>query len=565
MTQPAVLARGTLQNTHLAFALLALLDKHATGTLVLETPGGCKTAIGFTNGVPKKFHSPERQRHLGDILVELGHLTAEQREVTQAAAAAAQRLHGEHLISIGAIDEDLLDRALRTQLLEQLSWACDLPKATAFGFYDQKNYLEHWAGAGTLISPLLVIWQLARAGHPLPQLAEHVQRWQPLVLKINPRAPLDAFGFDAAEQALVSTLRDCPQTMQSLGNLALVPETSLQRLIYVLALTRSLATATDADPIGAGLGLEAATNLLEPQKQPDSVSNSAAVVVHQEPSQVRAQMASIPGTDGQVEERRASLIALAEACEQMNHYELLNLEQQATAEQVAAAFFSAAKKFHPDRLGPDLADLRPLSAKLFARLTEAHQVLASDSARADYDRALAQGQEGSLDDEQQRINDILLAAKCYQKAEVLLKKRMLDAALLEARKAHESDPSQADYLALLAWVTACKTEHSQELQPVLIQLNTAVRMSPESEKVRFYRAQVLGRLGRQLEALSDYKFVVTKNPHNIDAQREVRLWEMRQKNQSTPAGRPSAGPTSAGNGKAGEPTRSGVLSKLFKR
>ncbi len=248
-------------------------------------------------------------------------------------------------------------------------------------------------------------------------------------------------------------------------------------------------------------------------------------------------------------------MALAARCETLDHYELLGVPRDATSPQIQAAFLEAAKRFHPDKLGSELADLRPTSAKLFARITEARQTLTNARSRTEYDTKRAQGMTRQVD-EQHRIQEIVNAATCFQKAEVFLKKRMLGPAEQEAKRAHESDPEQADYLALLSWIQANKPDSAAKLPEILAQLSAAVHMSPESEKIRFYRAQVLTRLGRHLEAVNDYRLVVAKNPHNIDAQREIRLWEMRQHGAHAAQSHQRPDPP--------EPT-GGVLSKLFKR
>jgi hypothetical protein len=52
-----------------------------------------------------------------------------------------------------------------------------------------------------------------------------------------------------------------------------------------------------------------------------------------------------------------------------------------------------------------------------------------------------------------------------------------------------------------------------------------------STSIRFYRAQVLKRLGRQDDAYRDFRFVARQKPEHLDAVREVRLHEMRVRNQ----------------------------------
>ena len=237
-------------------------------------------------------------------------------------------------------------------------------------------------------------------------------------------------------------------------------------------------------------------------------------------------------------------------------------------------------------MGPELSDLREIASRLFARVTQAHQCLSDSARRAEYDAHLLRG-PSSADDEQQRVHAVIQAATSFQKAEVLFKKRMFAAAELEAKHAHESDPDQADYLALLAWIQANKPNSEGQLPSILDRLNEALRIDSGSEKTHFYRAQVLTRLGRQREALADYRFVVSKNPHQIDALREIRIWEMRRKGRDTlpgessrrassPAPSPSRHPSDSkqtarisnsptAENRPSQTPKPGMLGKFFKR
>jgi hypothetical protein len=79
--------------------------------------------------------------------------------------------------------------------------------------------------------------------------------------------------------------------------------------------------------------------------------------------------------------------------------------------------------------------------------------------------------------------------------------------------------------------------------------------------VRWYRGQLLKRLGRERQAIEDFRFIILKDPRNVDAQREIRLFDMRrpQTRSDAPADgarRPSPPPDA--------PSKS-FLGKLFKR
>jgi DnaJ-domain-containing protein 1 len=249
------------------------------------------------------------------------------------------------------------------------------------------------------------------------------------------------------------------------------------------------------------------------------------------------------------------------------HYDVLGLPPGAPVSAVQSAFFALAKKWHPDRLRPEVSDLKEQAARVFARVSQASQVLTDPTARASYDKSLTQG---SAPDEAEQVQRVLRANTAFQKAEVHLKRGNLALAEKEAQIAYSSDPSQADHVALYVWIAAQKP--SADLTELAVQLEKAAKTDPNNLRVRWYRGQLLKRLGRAREALHDFRFIVERDPRHTDAHREVRLYAMRRGNQppsdppNTP-GRPSqpAMPDPRGGRKSSPPAKPGLLNKLFKK
>jgi curved DNA-binding protein CbpA len=74
----------------------------------------------------------------------------------------------------------------------------------------------------------------------------------------------------------------------------------------------------------------------------------------------------------------------------LSHYELLGIDAGADKKAIKAAYFELVNDFHPDRyFGKNLGSFKPKLERLFARVTEAHDVLTRQTAREDYDRYLA--------------------------------------------------------------------------------------------------------------------------------------------------------------------------------
>jgi curved DNA-binding protein CbpA len=76
--------------------------------------------------------------------------------------------------------------------------------------------------------------------------------------------------------------------------------------------------------------------------------------------------------------------------EQLDHYELLNVDAQADKKALKAAYFELVNFFHPDRyFGKNLGSFKPKLERLFTRVTEAHDTLSRQAGREEYDRYLA--------------------------------------------------------------------------------------------------------------------------------------------------------------------------------
>lgn len=64
-----------------------------------------------------------------------------------------------------------------------------------------------------------------------------------------------------------------------------------------------------------------------------------------------------------------------------NYYQILGIDEQATAEQIKKSYRSLARKFHPDR-NPD----RPDAEERFKAIQEAYDILSDPDKRKEYDR-----------------------------------------------------------------------------------------------------------------------------------------------------------------------------------
>jgi curved DNA-binding protein CbpA len=409
-----------------------------------------------------------------------------------------------------------------------------------------------------------------RRGVDPRRVRELLDRLGDAPLRFHPEAPLGRFDFDPREQAVIDVLRAKPQPLAELVGRGLAEPALVELLVYTLSALRHFDTGSGARPVGsdrasASMHAQAAapaTPAPVPTPSPRAQAvTRAAPLPSPTPSPVAA--AGPKDTDAfrrEIAERLGST--------KQSYYQVLGVPDDAPSEAIASAFFQLAKRFHPDRLGAGFEDVREQATRLFARMTEAHQVLSDATRRAEYDELVKHG-EGAAE-EQEEVLRVVRAATSFQKAQVLLKRSNLAAAEAEARQALADDPEQADHVALVAWIDASKP--NADLEAVLKVLNGCVKREEVNLRARWYRGQILKRLGQVRRAVEDFRYIVERDPRHVDAQRELRLHDMTRtgrnlggnKTTHPPAG-DSIRPRRTSSNPPPPPEKGGFFGKFFKK
>lgn len=135
-------------------------------------------------------------------------------------------------------------------------------------------------------------------------------------------------------------------------------------------------------------------------------------------------------------DRKRHVLDLFYRLDQLDHYELLGVSQQADKKEIKAAYYELVKLYHPDRyFGKQLGTFKPKLEKTFQRLTEAHDALTRKKERDEYDRYL-----GTL--RKNHARDRLLTDDSLFSAELERARRAIEeAAMLAERKSRASSSS----------------------------------------------------------------------------------------------------------------------------
>lgn len=132
---------------------------------------------------------------------------------------------------------------------------------------------------------------------------------------------------------------------------------------------------------------------------------------------------------------------------EMDYYELFDLKNSATFNEIKETYYQYAKKFHPDRMGEAAnPDLRDKANFVFARINKAFEVLSNEEKRREYDMT---GYKEIQNADKKSENLIEKANLYYRKAKTLYSQQRFREAASLMEEVIRNDPGKASYYLLL--------------------------------------------------------------------------------------------------------------------
>jgi curved DNA-binding protein CbpA len=490
-------AQGTLGKTPFAHLLLYAHDRQLTGTLAIW---------------------PEQNAE--------GGRGQDRLFLQEGAVVAVRTLHGH-----GSVADAVVALFARTE--------------GPYGFYADQNLLgsseDVLRGA---IDTYTALSRGLRAHAREPVIDGVLLKIGPRALRVRKGLPIERLELPAAQRALVEHLQSNKASLDELMRGKEVAPHDLRRLLYLLTLIRGIETAEDQASV-AGLTMETMPPAPEGRAAPSEPTARA------EPIEITRPRVSLPAPNTgtmslpapppppnlahQDSARWSEIAELFDKLDELTHYQLLGVAQNATTTEINSAYFAQVKRFHPDRLPAGFGALARCAQQLFDRLTEANATLSDPTMRLDYNRSVEDG--GGTRAAERMMRNVLDSTLEFQKAEVMMKRRDFTQAMQHMRSALTKNPEEPDYHALYAWLLhLMNPTDPAPMDEMLSSLDRALKANPNSERAHYYRGVVLKRLKRDREALNHFRKALEINPRNVDAAREVRLAGMRRDSKPPPPG-----------------------------
>ncbi len=561
--RPTPDARGDLGKTPFAHLLVYASERRLSGSIELTQADGRASAISLAEGAVTQSRTSEPVAHLGKLLLEMGYVTEAVLDATRERLAEGGRLHGTLLREAGVSDARLRE-ALQAQLALKLDYIFTLPPTTTFAFYNAFNVLEGYGGVEPLTFDLLaVIWRGVCLAPPQEHVEAALRRIEAAPLRLKPGVSIEQLAVADDFIRLVTAMRARPSMVPELITKSGLNASTARLVLYTLLITKQIEPIEAVTmsmpliqmPTAAALALSAAqsrgiSRLTGASPSPPSIlSMPAAPSAPAGPPQAAAL---------DLAARRAEIVDLASRIERMDYFQMLDLPHDVEPAAIEARFVELAMRWHPDRLPQPLADMKAPCTRVFGRFSEAQKTLMNPEERARYMRLIKDG--GATPEAQAYIARIVEAATTFQKAEVCTKRGDYAQARALCFAAHEADPTQADYLALLAWIESMDPANQSPAatQQRIAMLDRAVAVSPRSERSYFYRGMLYKKLNQMDLAILDFRKTAELNPRNTEAVREVHLYVARKATADAAPKKPEAGPPAGSK-------ISGLLSKLLKK
>jgi curved DNA-binding protein CbpA len=604
--------------------------------------GDVAAAVYVRGGMPAKIKTRAAVAYLGQVLYEHGAIDERQLNASLMDVATRKMLQGRALMDSGAISLDILRAGLVDQTHRKIRHLFTLPSDTQFAFFADADLLASFGDDDVVpVDPMPALWRGVRDFPSWPHVRAMLGRVERVQCVLSATANLARFKLDADELALAECLRARAMGVNEFSGLGVLVPNVAELLYYCLLITRQIEVAADARtstvpprpanqvamstappptitsrpplqphqsgsferPISFNMKVASPVSLPPSSASPPSVipyaphaPPGAVTTISSMPPQstvIKPPVSAPPPryTPGgslevspQFAARRKQISDKLDMIQKEDFFTMLGLAREATAEDAQRAFFRLAELWHPDRLPAVLDDMRDSCATVFSHLSEAHNILSDERRRQKYIERLNDERAPTI--EIASVRPVPGTANLFEGAEICASRKEWARAEALCARYIEDHPNHGPSIALFAWAQANKTEN-QSVEATKEQvklLDRALTVDWEYERGYHWRALLYRRLKQENFAIKDFRAAASLNPHNIEAAREVRIFDMRKRSTprygqkaespiATPPSSPPQGPSSGfplGGAREEPPidrkkTISGLFNKILKR
>lgn len=444
-----------------------LMDQHITGELNIYYDDREKpSSISFHKGTICKIEHEDSQSYFGALLLEKGFVSA--KELKDALRDQGNKPLGEKLIESSSLSPHAVDIIQHEQMLIRISKTIRDTRVKIR--FNETNVTKSPNGInGYLFTQLLSDWICSKI--TLDWLKLFYAPWleNPVVRgaefgKMNLLKDLPV----AINFSKILMQEDWPHKLQDIISQNTIAEEDILRGLHFFALQR--------------------------------------VIVFDEKTQ----------TNNNFEIKIARAKKILEGFQNKNHYEVLNLSQNAQPSEVHNTYYELAKVFHPDKLPPQSsAELKEITQKIFSIMTNAYQILSNKIKREEYQKTLEFGQ----------AEEVLKAEASLEEALRFIQ----NGKNREARKAFEKimamRGARSDVIVYYLWALIKEKRRNTDHYKLSEQVNKYLNRVPHEDRHSaqyFFVKGMYYELTDQIQKAYQYlKHSSSLDPNFLDPKREM--------------------------------------------
>jgi tetratricopeptide (TPR) repeat protein len=373
--------QGNLLQSSFPEVLKSIGSNAPAGILVVSTHPTTRR-IFIERGFVVSLASDDPQDHFGEFLAKIGRISPLHLE------ELLQSLSPQKSFLNTLIEEGLLDPAQLPQFLEMHS------AELIYSLFDLTNGTYKLESSPFQFDELsriqLSVSNILLEGTRRMKNMDIIQRGlrnEDQLIRLAPQyeAQMNGLMLNSDEAFILSRFESDLLLSQALQLSPLNLETT-KRIIYGLLLTGILqfpSKGEEADPKHPKTPM---ANEIRSASRSANVTNPARAKPSADPAQ----------NDVETNFIKADVLRKCDEIKSQNYYEILNVSTTAQADEVKKAYYSLAKKYHPDHYQkPELQALKKELDFIFAELSKAYDTLKSPPSKASYDTKLQETRESA--------------------------------------------------------------------------------------------------------------------------------------------------------------------------
>ncbi len=537
---------GRLQDEPLPIILHQLHQEKATGVLRIETRVG-PHEVYAREGFPVAVKLPGSAEQIGKVLVEMGIIDEETHKRTVAAPPPAGMRYGDWLVDQKLVSPDHMKLALKAQVRRKLHRLFFLSEGQ-FQFQTGSHQQGIQKEESLKIHPARAIYQGVRSAWNAERLAGALFLLDGRAIKCTlDETAVARYGVGQEDLKIAELLRKGFWTVPDLVEASGLQIQPVHALVYAFYVTEAL-EVKGADEVPR-LRKRSETPVSGPVPVHVTSPVSAPVPVSRTPTPPRGEVqrpitannipampAASPGIAPPSNDPvRKEIESKAKVVETEDLFSVLGLPQTASRDQVKNAYFEAAKRYHPDRMtSMGLEALRPDVEKIFRRVSEAYGTLYDDTRREEYKKTMGKPKAEESPEAHAKAMKMLEAEMAFRRGEVFLRKNDYVNAIRELELSVSGNPTEGEHLAWLTWARVCAAQMPwTEAKARFVE---ATKLSPRCARAFYFVGLAYKETNEHDRALQAFKKAHELDPRLIEAEREMRLINMRKEKEKASKG-----------------------------